>query len=149
MRHKSIGAVFLLWMTLGVFFFPMSCKSPTSSSSTPDPEGGNGGESGSSFSSDVQSLYNAKCTICHSGAAATAGLDLSSGNAYANTVNVDSKQDLTKKLILPSDADNSYIVIKVEGRQTIGDRMPSGTGDLSANEIQTLKTWTNEGAQNN
>ncbi|GEM_PF-3969596 len=149
MRLKSGCTVFFFWMTLGVFFFPMACKSPTSSSSTPDPGGGNGGGSGSSFSSDVQPLYNGKCTICHSGTAATAGLDLSTGNAYANTVNVDSKQDLTKKLILPSDADNSYIVIKVEGRQTIGDRMPSGTGDLSAVEIQTLKTWINDGAQNN
>jgi len=149
MRHKPSGAIILLWLSLGMFFLLTFCKSPTNSGLPQDPGGGDNSGSGSSFASNVQPLYNAKCTICHSGTAATAGLNLSSGNAYANTVNVDSQQDRTKKLILPSDADNSYIVIKVEGRQTVGDRMPAGTGDLSANEIQTLKTWTNEGAQNN
>lgn len=139
------GFIFVILSVLVIL--PVSCKSPASSPAVQDPGGGSG--SGTSFAANVQPLFNAKCTICHSGTAPTAGLDLSSGNAYTNTVNVDSSQDPAKKLILPFDADNSYIIIKTEGRQTVGERMPAGTGDLTANEIQTIKAWINEGAQNN
>ena len=43
---------------------------------------------------------------------------------------------------------NSYLVIKLEGRQTIGVKMPLG-GSLDAVRLQNIKNWINKGANNN
>ena len=48
----------------------------------------------------------------------------------------------------PGDAANSYIVIKLEGRQTVGAKMPLG-GSLDAISLQNIKNWINKGAKNN
>jgi hypothetical protein len=103
-----------------------------------------------SFASDIQSIFNTSCISsgCHN-AAGSAGLVLLSGQSYGNLVNVDSTQDNTKKRVLPNDANNSYLVIKIEGRQTIGGRMPLGGGALNSNAIQNIKNWINKGAKNN
>jgi hypothetical protein len=102
-----------------------------------------------SFSADIQPIFTSSCVSsgCH-GAAASAGLVLLQGQSYGSLVNVDSSQDNTKKRVLPGDADNSYIVIKLEGRQSIGARMPLG-GSLGANSIQNVKNWIGKGAKNN
>ena len=44
-------------------------------------------------------------------------------------------------------ADNSYLVIKLEGRQTIGVKMSVG-GSLDAVSLQNTKNWINKGANN-
>jgi len=92
----------------------------------------------------------ATCTAasCHGGAAGQAGLVLLSGQAYNNLVNVASTQDATRKRVLPGDATNSYLVIKLEGRQTVGTKMPQ-TGSLAANALQNIKNWVTKGAKNN
>jgi hypothetical protein len=103
-----------------------------------------------SFGVDIQPIFNSNCVSsgCHN-AAASAGLILLSGQSYANLVNVDSTEDGTKKRVLPNDATNSYLVIKIEGRQTIGGRMPLGGSGLNSNSIQNIKNWINKGAKNN
>ena len=102
-----------------------------------------------SFSADIQPIFNSSCISsgCHN-ATASAGLVLLQGQSYAALVNVDSSQDNTKKRVLPGDATNSYIVIKLEGRQTVGVRMPLG-GSLNTNSIQNIKNWISKGAKNN
>jgi hypothetical protein len=40
------------------------------------------------------------------------------------------------------------IVIKLEGRQTVGAKMPLG-GSLDAISLQNIKNWINKGANNN
>jgi hypothetical protein len=102
-----------------------------------------------SFSADIQSIFNSNCISsgCHN-AASSAGLVLLQGQSYAALVNVDSSSENTKKRVLPGDATNSYIVIKLEGRQSVGARMPLG-GTLNSNSIQNIKNWINKGAKNN
>jgi hypothetical protein len=50
---------------------------------------------------------------------------------------------------LPSNAANSNIVVKIEGRQSVGTQMPQGRGALSADQIQNIKNWIAKGAKNN
>lgn len=120
-----------------------TCKSPAAPSTDPplknDP----------SFSGDIQPIFTASCALsaCH-GTAAQAGLSLNQGSAYGNLVNVVSTSEPPKKRVLPGDAENSYIVIKLEGRQTVGAQMPQGAS-LRSNSLQNIKNWINMGAKNN
>jgi hypothetical protein len=77
------------------------------------------------------------------------GLNLQTSAAYASLVNVASTEDATKKLVLPGDAQNSYIVIKVEGRQSVGGQMPLGAAPLDTIDLKNLRNWIDQGALNN
>jgi len=103
-----------------------------------------------SFSQDIQPIFTSSCAVsnCHN-ATAQAGLVLLQGQAYNNIVNVNSTQDPSKKRVNPENANNSYLVIKIEGRQTTGGRMPLGGAALSNTQIQNIKNWINRGAKNN
>jgi hypothetical protein len=116
---------------------------------------GNGGDTrvivaNPSFSTVVQEIFNRKgCAAgsCH-GSAQAAGLDLRTGNSYADLVNVAATQASVARVI-PGNADASYLIVKVEGRQTIGQRMPVGGSPLDNIDLTNLKNWINQGANNN
>ena len=77
--------------------------------------------------SEVQSqVFDASCTGCHSGSSPSQGLNLSEGAAYGNTVNVPSTEVPSLNLVEPGDADNSYLMQKLEGTAQSGVRMPYG-----------------------
>ncbi len=102
-----------------------------------------------SFAADIQSIFSNRCISsgCHNSGAA-GGMVLLQGQSYANLVNVASTQEPGKTRVIPGDSANSYIVIKLEGRQTNGSRMPLG-GTLDTNSIQNIKNWVDKGAKNN
>ncbi|MCX6148323.1 MAG: hypothetical protein NTW25_13900 [Candidatus Kapabacteria bacterium] len=101
--------------------------------------------------SEIQSrIFNAKCTTsgCHGPNEAFPNLTI--GNSYS---------DLTSKksplfgviAIKPGDADNSNFIKKLLGTAS-GEIMPtksSGFSTLSKSEIDSIKTWVNNGAINN
>lgn len=102
-----------------------------------------------SFSSEVNPILTAKgCTAgnCHGGGQAGLTLTSSAPSNYANLVNVQSS-DPSFLLVEPGDAQNSYLVMKVEGRA--GSRMPVGGAALTSNQIQTMRNWIDSGAPNN
>ena len=125
----------------------------------PHPGGGGGGSGGGgarvivadpAFSSVIQEIFNRKgCTdsSCH-GSAQQEGLDLRSGNAYSNLVNVNAAQAAVARVI-PGNANGSYLIVKVEGRQTVGVRMPMDGTPLDNIDLTNLKNWINQGAKNN
>lgn len=91
------------------------------------------------------------CTQCHSAAGGRpAGLDLTSGNSYANLVGVASRERPTLQRVSIGDPENSYIIHKLEGRQGIvGVRMPRGNGPfLTEGQLLVIKRWIALGAQN-
>ncbi len=92
------------------------------------------------------------CVNCHTnvGRSPAGGLNLAS-NAYANLVNVPSRQRPDLKLVAPGDPENSYIVLKLEGRPGIvGLRMPRNTGPfLTSGQMLIVKRWIELGAENN
>jgi len=141
-KNISIGIVLAAIFTLG--FFYCNGTSPT------EPETPEAVKEDPSFSQDIQPIFTSSCALsnCHN-ASAQAGLVLLQGQAYNNIVNVNSTQDPSKKRVNPEKANNSYLVIKIEGRQTIGERMPLGGAALSSTRIQNIKNWINRGAKNN
>jgi hypothetical protein len=143
MRFGITG--FLLGVALLFFWFCGGGESPTSPSNPAAQPIAN-----PSFATDIQSIFTANCVSsgCHN-ATASAGLILLSGQAYNNLVNVRSTQDASKNRVLPNDATNSYLIIKLEGRQTTGVRMPLGRAALSSVQIQNIKNWISMGANNN
>jgi len=137
-RNASVG------IAAGLALLAAACSSPSSPSASSvsdtvvdDP----------SYASVIQPIWSASCTGCH-GSGGDAGLNLSSGSSYANLVNVPSTQDKTKMRVLPGDATNSWVVMKIENRQTVGGKMPP-SGSLTANQIQNIKNWITQGAKNN
>lgn len=102
-----------------------------------------------SFVTDIQPIFSASCATsgCHN-VSASGGLDLSAGKAYMNLVDIASTQDKGKKRIVAGDAASSYLVIKIEGKQSFGAKMPPASS-LSAESIQLIKNWINKGAKNN
>ena len=124
----------------------------------PDDNPGNGGGGGTtriivadpSFGSVIQEIFTRKgcsASSCH-GSSQQAGMDLRSGSAYANLVNVIATQSSVARVI-PGNANDSYIIVKVEGRQTVGQRMPLGGAALDNIDLTNLKNWINQGAKNN
>ncbi len=104
----------------------------------------------SKFSSIQANIFNKSCAVsgCHDSGSQQAGLDLSSGKAYGNLVNVPSSQKPNILRVKPGDAANSYLVMKLEGASGItGRRMPLG-GSLSTDQIDAIKQWINNGAKN-
>jgi putative intracellular protease/amidase len=104
-----------------------------------------------SFSADIRDIFargGCASSSCH-GAAVALGLDLRPGADYGSLVNVAAVEDQTKQRVLPGDAQNSYVVIKVEGRQTVGGRMPLGEAPLDSIDVATLRRWIDQGALDN
>jgi len=144
MKKDSITIVFVLLLIVFVSSL-IVCKSP----SQPNPPGETA-IANPSFANDIQPIFNANCTSsgCHN-ASAAAGLNLNQGQAYANLVNLDATSESNLKRVLPGDAQNSYLIIKLEGRQNVGGRMPLNRSPLSDVQIQNIKNWINNGANNN
>jgi hypothetical protein len=122
----------------------------------PTDPGGDGGPGGGpaptdpSFANDVQPIFNTNgCATsgCH-GSATRGDLDLRTGTAYGELVSVSAVSE-PGTLVIPGDADNSYLVIRLEDRQSAGSAMPLGRPALTAVEIQTVRNWIAQGAQDN
>ena len=75
-------------------------------------------------------------------------LNLEQGQAYGNLVNVQSKE-LPKMLrVKPGDAESSYIIWKLEGRNGIRyKQMPLNLPQIPEVQIEAIKAWINNGAQ--
>ena len=100
--------------------------------------------------SSIQTIiFNASCIEHHGDHATEAGLDLTSGNAYSNLVNVPSVQVALDR-VTPGNAESSYLIHKLDGRSGIvGDRMPTNGPFLTTAQIDVIEQWINDGAQNN
>lgn len=93
-------------------------------------------------------VFTPSCAGHHGPSMAEAGLDLSAGRSFANLVNVPSTQ-VELNLVTPGDAENSYLVHKMDGRAGIvGRQMPIGALPLTA-ELAVIRQWIDAGARNN
>jgi hypothetical protein len=136
-------------------FFGLGLSACGGSSTGPADDPGNGGNprvivADPSFATVIQEIFTRKgCTAssCH-GSSAQEGLDLRAGNSYGNLVSVASNQSGAFRVI-PGNANGSYIIVKVEGRQSVGTRMPQTGSNLDNIDLTNLKNWINQGAKNN
>ena len=103
------------------------------------------------FSQAQIQVFTPSCASvnCHKGSSSQYGLDLSSGLAYSNLVNVPSGQAPTLNLVTRGNPNQSYLVQKIEGTAEIGDQMPLNGPALNTDLQQLLRNWIAEGAKNN
>ena len=147
MKINNLTGVLFIIMVCGiVLFYQCGSDSPTET----DPPDQEIIISDPSFSQHIQPIFDSNCalSLCHVAGTITE-LDLSRGAAYDSIVNVDSGQDPSFKLVLPGNATDSWLVMKIEGRQTLGLRMPPSADPLSDVRIQNIKNWVNRGAKDN
>lgn len=103
-----------------------------------------------SFATDIQEMLGRKgCTAagCH-GNAQQGGLDLRADAAYGELVGVTATSEPIQRVI-PGNPQGSYLVIRVEGRQVVGSRMPLGGTPLDNVDLTNLRNWIQQGAPNN
>jgi len=112
------------------------------------------------FSSIAQNIFastdssaRTACVQCHTNQGRTPALNLNllPDAAYAQLVNVPSAQKPGAVRVIPGDADNSYLVQKLEGHPGIvGQRMPRTAGPfLTEGQMLIIRRWIDQGAQNN
>ncbi|WP_394846646.1 c-type cytochrome [Pendulispora brunnea] len=129
----------------------------------PNPEeDGNKVESKWTFD-EVYAIFEARCVKCHSGkgdgSGASGGLTLTpKAEAYANLINKPAAGGKCKNpgegndpyvRVKPEDPEGSLLLQKVKGTHGCGDRMPpAGAPTLTAEQIQTIEAWIENGALN-
>ena len=110
-----------------------------------------------SLQDDVQPVFNQHCTACHQTVGPPLELDLSEGNAYANTVGVDSAQSDLKR-VEPGECFMSYLMGKLmpddihlsDPFNGDGDRMPkNGPPYVPDDEQSIIWFWIEQGALDN
>jgi hypothetical protein len=105
-----------------------------------------------SFSTDIQEIILRRgCTAgqCHGDGAGGMTLSSSASANHAAWVGVASTSEPGFLRVEPGDPDNSYVVIKLEGRQSVGARMPLGGAPTDDIDIANIRNWIAAGAQNN
>ncbi len=148
LKKKILGLCVVLFIALSIFYCSGGGNGTPETPDIPETV-----KSDPSFSTDIQPIFSNNCAVsgCHN-STAQAGMNLSQGQALANLVNVDSTQDTqrpVRKRVLPGDATNSVLVIKIEANPPFGDRMPQGRSALSSVRIQNIKNWVDRGAKDN
>ena len=77
------------------------------------------------------------------------GMDLGTGVAFSNLVNVPSTGYAPAMRIVPGDPLASVLWHKVSQSSTYGLNMPPNGTFLSVEELQVIRDWIEQGAQDN
>ena len=97
-----------------------------------------------------ENVFTPVCSVCHTGPTGPnlpAGMDLSSEAAsLASLVTVASSQQPSIMRVAAADADNSYLIQKLEGTASVGDRMPAGGPFLDQETVDAIRAWIDSGA---
>ncbi len=109
------------------------------------------------FSTQIQPIFNSRCTSCHATATSfNSNLNLSSGSSFANLVGVNSFESPTHKRVLASDHLNSYLWRKVDGTSSVllppghpvnyESQMPLGGPAITGTQKTAIQNWIDGGA---
>jgi hypothetical protein len=103
-----------------------------------------------SFSGQIQPMFNAGCAIsgCHL-PGGSGPMSLATGVSYGTLVGVNATSGpcAGDKRVQPGSAGTSALIKRLEGN--CGTRMPIGSSPLSTGQIQLIRDWITQGAQNN
>jgi len=126
-----------------VFFATAAENQPAMEGPAPEPT--------ASFAEIQDTILTPTCAVsgCHTGANPPDGLNLSAGEAYSNIVDIASVQMPDLFRIEPGDPDNSYLIRKVEGSGIVANRMPLNDDPLTEDQIDLLRQWVSDGAEDN
>jgi hypothetical protein len=105
------------------------------------------GELEPTIESIQEHVFTPRCATCHAGASAPVGLRLEDAQtSYDNLVDVLSTESPPLDRVEPGDPDNSYLIHKLEGTQTVGNQMPNGQPPLDPETIAVIRQWISDGA---
>lgn len=93
-------------------------------------------------------VFSVNCAIpgCHGGGTVQFGLRLDPGFSAGNLINVASPRDANLIRVIPGNPGGSFIIQKLEGTQTLGDRMPQFGPYLPQSTIDVIRQWIQDGA---
>ena len=95
----------------------------------------------------VQSIFDKRCTSCHTGSAAPEGLQLTEFRSFTQLVDVPSSQVSNLKRVKPGSAASSYLFQKINcDAPKSGTRMPA-FDKLTLEEQSIIRDWINQGAR--
>jgi hypothetical protein len=98
-----------------------------------------GDAAGVSFSGEIQTIFDAKCAVCHP--TSYEYLDLRRGRSYDDLVRVSSALEPAFERVLPGRPELSYLLTHVPD--------PSRENLLTDPEHDLIASWIREGAKNN
>ena len=93
-------------------------------------------------------VFTPNCAFsgCHGGSTVQQGLHLYPGSSAGNLINVASPRDANLIRVVPGSPNASFIIQKLEGTQTLGDRMPQFGPYLPQATIDVIRQWIQLGA---
>src|SRR5256884_8305829 len=93
-------------------------------------------------------VFSVNCAFsgCHGGGTVPFGLRLDPGFSAGNLINVPSPRDPNLIRVIPGDPDASFLIQKLQGTQTLGDRMPDGGPYLTTAQVNVIRQWIQDGA---
>lgn len=128
------------------------------SDSPTDPGGGGGTQppdtrtivDNPSFSGVVMEVFNRRgCTASGCHGSGEGGLTMTdAATAYQNLVNVASPTS-GRIRVIPGNAAESYLVVKLSPNPPFGDQMPLNASPLDNIDMTNIQNWINQGAANN
>jgi uncharacterized protein (TIGR03118 family) len=95
-------------------------------------------------------VFGPRCSGCHAGFGTSLPGSMNLSNAaatFASLVNTASEEVPALLRVKPNDPDNSYVIDKLEGTQTVGGRMPAGGPFLDQVTIDQVRAWIASGAR--
>jgi len=99
---------------------------------------------------DLQAkIFSPRCSSCHLGGGTSlpSSMDLSDEQAtYASLVGRASVEVEGMDRVLPGMSNDSYLVHKIEGTQSVGSRMPFRGEPLADEAIAAISQWIDQGA---
>lgn len=110
-----------------------------------DPVAPSGGDDPVSYAADIQPLFDAGCVGCH-GQGGQGGLDLRPGVSRGNLVGVVSAVYGARR-VDPGNPDGSVLYDKLADGGAYGQPMPPSGSGFTADELELVRRWIADGAQ--
>lgn len=103
------------------------------------------------FGSIQKHVFDKQCALpdCHAGPRPESQLILEAQYAYQNLVRRPSLGIPELLLINPYHSGQSYLILKLEGEQIVGEQMPLGEAPLPDSVIAVIRQWIDNGAPEN
>lgn len=100
------------------------------------------------FSAIQTNVFTPTCAVsgCHTGAGAPQGLRLDATNSFGLLVDQASSQVPSLLRVAPNNPNDSYLIQKLEGTASVGQRMPLNADALPQSTIDIIRQWISDGA---
>ena len=134
-------------LALGALLLAMAIGACSKSPTAPTPA-----STAPTLSAIQTQIFDAECTSCHTdvGRTPSSGLNLKAGSSFRALANVPSVGKAGATLVVPGNANGSYLIQKLEGDAGIvGLRMPrTGPPFLTEAQVKMIRDWIAAGAPN-